>query len=301
MGEMDQGLKRLLQARPADALALALPGVEYLEPLPTQVATEPQLELDTLFRARYQGEECAINLEAQAYLDAAMPRRCFQYGSRASIIHDLPVLSVVFWLQRRGAAVPASSYTMRVGAWEQATWKIINVEIYQLAARDHLNSAVGLLPLVPFMRGADLPTIGQAATAIQERAPADLVGDLVSLLAVFTARFHGEAAARALVRRIFMSTELLDESPLYRAWVAEGRAGGRAEGKAEGKVEGLREGTRAALEGRFGALDDALAALLAAADEATLKAVLAHIATETMEQVRERLAPPKEREEPPSQ
>jgi hypothetical protein len=68
---MDQGIKRLLQARPQDVLTLALPGVEYLAPMPTDVATEPQLVLDTLYQVRYQGEECAVNIEAQAYPDAA--------------------------------------------------------------------------------------------------------------------------------------------------------------------------------------------------------------------------------------
>lgn len=95
MAELDQAIKRLLQAYPGDVLELAFPGVRYLGPLQTDVATEPQLVLDTLFRVRYQGEECAINVEAQASHDPKMPRRCFEYGARASIVHNLPVLSVV--------------------------------------------------------------------------------------------------------------------------------------------------------------------------------------------------------------
>jgi predicted transposase YdaD len=286
MGDMDQGLKRLLQARPADVLALALPGIEYLEPMPTQVATEPQLELDTLFRARFEGLECAVDVEVQTYPDPTMPRRCFEYGSRASIVHKgLPVFSVVLWLQPRGP-IPPSPYEMRVGSWKQATWEIINVEVYRLVATAILASgALGLMPLVSFMAGADVPVIQRAAHTIKDQAPPDLTGDLVSLLAVFTARFHGDSAARALVRSVFMSTDLLEESPLYRAWRAEARA----EGEAAGRAEGLHEATRTALEGRFGTLDEETGALLDAATEPALRAVLAHIAIDTLDQVRERL------------
>lgn len=280
MAEMDQGIKRLLQARPEDVLALALPGVEYLEPIQTDVATEPQLVLDTLFRVRYQGEECAVNVEAQAYPDPEMPRRCFEYGSRASIVHRLPVLSVVLWLQRRGRP-PAALYEMRVGSWVQATWQVTNVEVYELSAEQIVASeAIGLLPLVPFMRGANVPTIERAARAITQQTAGALSADLVSLLAVFMARFQGDAAARALVRSVTMSTEILDESPLYRAW------------RAEWQADGLREATRIALLGRYGALDEATLALVNAAPEPALRAVLAHIATDTLEQVRERLRQP---------
>jgi hypothetical protein len=48
MPEMDQGIKRLLQVHPDDMIEMALPGAEYIAPLTTDVATEPQLVLDTL-------------------------------------------------------------------------------------------------------------------------------------------------------------------------------------------------------------------------------------------------------------
>lgn len=93
-----------------------------------------------------------------------MPRRCFEYGARASIVHGLPVLSVVLWLQRRGTP-PASPYEMRVGEWVQASWQFIGVEVYELAAAHVVDEGpVGLLPLTPFMRGADIPTLERAAT-----------------------------------------------------------------------------------------------------------------------------------------
>jgi predicted transposase YdaD len=310
VADMDQGLKRLLTVRPADILTLAFPGIEYQSDLPTDVATEPQLALDTLFRARYEGVECAVNVEVQAYRDDEMPRRCFEYGARASVVHQLPVLSVVLWLLRRGN-IPPTPYEMRIGSWVQATWQIVNIEVYNLDARDIIAAGLpGLLPLVPFMRGGDTEAIEQAGQALKEQevqAPQSHAewGDLVSLLAVFTARMRGEEAARALIRSMYMSTEFLEESPLYRAWRAEAREQGLEQGKElgleegleQGKLDGLRLAVRAALEGRFGTLPESLLALIAAANEATLTAVLTHIATDTLEQVQARLSPSEESQE----
>ncbi|HEY7780547.1 MAG TPA: hypothetical protein VIC85_10090 [Ktedonobacterales bacterium] len=282
MAEMDQGIKRLLQAHPTDVLELAFPGPRYLGPLQTDVATEPQLVLDTLFRVRFQGEECAINVEAQATSDPNMPRRCFEYGARASTAHGLPVLSAVVWL-RRPRPAPRTAYVMKVGTYRQAIWRVKNIEIYRMAADVVASGVLGLLPLVPFMRGADVPTIEAAGRAIHKReesADPGREGDLVSLLATFTALFHGEEAARALVRRILVNTDILDESPLIQSIRRDARA------------EGLREAVRLAIESRFGPLDEALMATLNAASEATLRDIIAHVATDTLEQLSARLAAP---------
>jgi predicted transposase YdaD len=174
---------------------------------------------------------------------------------------------------------------MRVGGWVQASWRFMSIEVYELdAAQVVATGPLGLLLLTPFMRGADIATLERAATVARERTAAPDAGDLVSLLAVFMAPFYGDAAARELVRRVFMSTELLDESPLYRSWRREAREEGRVEGRQEGRQEGwdegLRRGVQTALEGRFGALDEALVAAINAAPEATLRDLLAHVATD---------------------
>ena len=302
MAEMDQGIKRLLQSHPAEILALALPGVEYLEPMPAEVATEPQLLMDTLFRVRYEGVVCAVNVEAQLYPDPTMPRRCFEYGSRVSVVTGLPALSVVLWLERRGA-IPAPPYEMRVGSWLQATWQFTNIEVYDLPARDILAAGQpGLLPLVPFMRESDLTVIESAARIVKEKSAPVEASELASLLAVFGSRRFGNDAMRALIRRLFMSTEVLDTSPLYREWVekaqaegmaqgmAQGIAEGREEGIAEGEAQGLREAIQAMLESRFQTLDEDLLALIAAADLPTLRAAVRHVALDSLDEARAHLS-----------
>lgn len=292
MAEMDQGIKRLIQTRPADVVRLVLKDAEFINPITTDVATEPQLVLDTLYRMRYQGVECAVNIEAQASPDPAMAHRCFEYAARAMIVHKLLVISVVLWLKKQ-RKVP-QQYHMQVADLDLGTWNIFNIEVYALQARDIITSGnLGLLPLVPFMQGADLATITEAAQVVKDRASDDEVKSLEALLAVFTARFHGNEVARAMIRRLFVSTEILDESPLYREWVdkatAEGMKKGIQQGIAEGKSEGMRLMVRRALEGRFGTVSEALLTALAAAPQETLDAIIMHIATDSLETVHIRL------------
>lgn len=276
MADMDQGLKRIFQLHPQDILALALLGAEYLAP---DLATELQLVQDTLYRIRFDGLDCAVNFEAQAYPTSDMPRRCFACGARASILHDLPVFSVVLWLQSKGK-VPTSPYEMRVGQHLISTWHFTGIEVYRLPARDMIKAgSLGLLLLVPFMAGADLPTVADAALALKNHSPPNQVGDLESLLAVFISDFHGKDVALAIIRRLFMSTEILGQSPLYREWVETAEA----KGEAIGGVKGMRSTIRLVLD----------ADLLPAIEQATpdqIADVATHDAVDSLAQVRERLS-----------
>lgn len=234
MADMDQGFKRLCQTHPQDFLEFAVPGARYLGPLPTDLATEPQLTADTLFRANYQGIECAVNIEAEAVTNAAMAERCFTYGARAYIVHRLPVLTIVLWLQK-DVQPPASPFELRVGDWLIATWHFRGIEIYDVPAERILSDGtVGLLPLVPFMRnGGSETAIEAAARLVRDRAPAEQVNELESLLAVFGARQLGSPAMMALLRRIGMTSDLIQSSPLYQEWVAEAAAQAAAQARQE--------------------------------------------------------------------
>ena len=53
--------------------------------------------------------------------------------------------------------------------------------------------------------------------------------------------------------------------------------------------EGVRHTTLLALEGRFGTLADDMRDAVQQADQATLEAVVGHVATESLEQLRARL------------
>ena len=302
MPEMDQGIKRLLQTHPGDVLALALPEAEYLGTLPVDVATEPQLVLDTLLRARYHGIECAVDLEAEARPREDMGRRCFEYGARATIVTGLPTISVVMWLEPDGAP-PVSPYELWVDDRLVGTWHFIGIEVYRLRAEALIDSwLLGLLPLVAFTADAtDVSVVERAAQLVKDQAPADQVSELESLLVVFAARTFGNDRALEIIRRLFVSTEILEQSPLYRLWreqamqegiehgIEQGREQGIEQGREQGLQQGLAEGALAALRLRFGELAHEVEQAVASARKETLEDVLAHVATDTLEHVRARL------------
>ena len=81
-----------------------------------------------------------------------------------------------------------------------------------------------------------------------------------------------------------MIREVLRDPSVAQGWWEEGRERGREEGRQEG-----RELVRMAVEGRHGTLEADEQAALAAADAATLRAIVAHLTTDSREQVRARL------------
>lgn len=78
-----------------------------------------------------------------------------------------------------------------------------------------------------------------------------------------------------------MLVDLIKESGLADEWIAQGVA--------QGEQRATREAARIAIEGRFGSLSEDLLAAIQQADAAPLLDLLAHISTETLEQVRARL------------
>lgn len=294
VAEMDHGINRLIQTRPADVLALALPDIEYLGTLPVDVATEPQLVLDTLLRVRDRGVICAVDLEAEARPAGDIGRRLYEYGTRASIVTDLPIISVVFWLEPNGVA-PSSPYELRTPSRLIATWHYIGIKVYELPAEAVLELGLpGLLPLIPFTRGgADLGMIERTAELVAQRAPAEEAEILESLLFVFAARSFEASVLLAMMRRLHMSTEIIEKSAFYQEALARGRTQGIEQGIEQGKAEGVHQGiydaTVAVLRGRFGTLSPELEQALVAATSEAMQRMLAHAATETPEQLIERL------------
>jgi len=283
MTDMDQGIKRLIQYHPADIIGFAKPGLEYVAPRATDVALEPELVLDTLYEGRYQGFPCLIDIEGQAYPAADVPERCRIYAARAKAIHKLDTFSIVFWLKKKGK-IPPNPHVVKVGDAVLGTWNYTSIEVYRLQARDIISAGVmGLLPLVPFMAGADVPTIERAAAVVKERAvDQDEVKTLETILAVFASLFHGKEATMAMFRRLFMNTELIGDSPIFQDMI--GRA--TKQGMQQGLNQGLRSLPKRALVKRFGALPADVNSAIDAADDDLLDTLVLQVGTATYEQIR---------------
>jgi predicted transposase YdaD len=208
-------------------------------------------------------------------------------------VKDLPVISVVLWLEPNGA-IPSSPYELRAGSRLLATWHFVGIPLFEVPAETlFARGLVGLLPLVPFTReGRDLQVIERAAEAVKERASPAEVSELESLLAVFATRTFGADEMRALMRRIFMSTEIIETSALYQEWIQKGRAEGRAEGEAAGRAAGVREAALVLLRARFGEVAPDIEQALGQTGTEGLEALLPHLAAETLPEIRARLGLP---------
>ena len=280
MGDMDQGIKQLLQLHPQDLLTVAFPDADplYLGPVETDVAMAPQLITDTLQRARVYGEECIIDWEAEAYPSAEMPRRCFEYGARTDTLHGLPILSLVLLLQPKGNA-PSSPYIRKIGPITVATWHFQNIEVYKLKGRDILKDGlIGLLPLVPFMADRSLEIIEEAAGMIKDRVPdKEDFENLEALLGVFGAKFFDATSVKAIMGRFKVSLDIMGDSPLLQELFD----------LRELKVR--REDIRLILENRFGSLNADLIHAIDTAELATLRALFQQTLTATLDEIRAKL------------
>ena len=179
---------------------------------------------------------------------------------------------------------------MYVGKHLRAYWAFDNIELYELSPDAIMNAgAVGLLPLLPFTKGATAEMIEAAMRRVKDEAPAEQVKPLAGLLGLFTSRFYGEDMALDMFRRLFMSTEILQEFPLFRSMMAEAEARGKAEGLEQGKAEGERGLLRRALERRFGTLSEDMQQAINEADFAVLTDLALAAGTESLEELRARL------------
>jgi hypothetical protein len=108
-------------------------------------------------------------------------------------------------------------------------------------------------------------------------APRQTRSELIGLLVTLAGLRLAPTAVVTALRRHPMIEDLLRESGMVELW------------RQEGEREMAQQMARVALEGKFGPLSAELLAALEQADTATLQAVVAHLTTDTLEQVRARL------------
>jgi len=145
-------------------------------------------------------------------------------------------------------------------------------------------------PLAMLMAGATAETLATVAERIAGAAlPRNEREELTGLLVVLAGLRLTRPVVEQVLGRSPMIRDLLSESSIVELWREEGEAKGKAEGEARGEAKGQRAMAQAVLESRFGPLDAAEAAALQAADEPALRALAAHLATASREQIRARL------------
>lgn len=269
-------LKRIAAAMRGGLLrrfGLAVPDI--VEGLPTEL---PVLEVrsqqaDLLFRL---ADESILHLEFQSTQEPDNLKRFFAYNLAVYLHHDRPVRTVVFYgpgIRSAPAVLEAGSLTFRVQnvllGQEDGTQALH--QMYAKVRRGEPlteEDRAGLI-LLPLMRQSEpltrvLPEVAEVARALPLEERAITVGALIAL----AWRYVDEEWAQALMEVLNMPNTLdtmLDDA--------------MTRGLQQGQTEGKRAALSTIVQARFRTLPTALEQRIAAADVATLDALILRAAT----------------------
>lgn len=278
----DQALKQLLGQAHDGVLALVAPELRFRRALSPELSAGMR-QADFVWEvARPDSGKGVLHLELQTHGDADLAERMLEYAVRLWRREHLPVRSVLVLL-RRTRRTPSPSFALDWGDRAVLRFAFDIVQLWQVPQSVVLERPEpALWPLAAVMARANVKT----ATLVAQRIThADLpVGErreLVGLLAALAGLRLPRERLLEVLRRDPMIREILQESSVAQGWWEEGRERGREEGQ--------RELARLALEGRFGTLEADEQSALAAADTATLHAIVARLTTDSREQARARL------------
>ena len=280
--DYDQTLKLLLARAPEGVLALVAPDLRWRatrSPELPAVGRQADLVLEV---EDQQGQRGLLHLELQTRVEPDLGERVADYGLRLWRRDHLPVRSVVVLLRETRQQV-TSPFVMAWGDRVLQSYYFDVVRLWEAPPERVLERPdIALWPLASLMAGTTIEStvavaeqIARASVSGAERG--ELSGLLWSLAGL---RLPLDVVLQAL-RRNPMLRELLQDSSFVELI--------RDEGMQAGMQAGMRELAQVALEGRFGALGDDVVDALRTADDATLRAVVAHLVGDSPEQVRERL------------
>jgi predicted transposase YdaD len=282
--DYDQALKRLLIRAHEGFLALIAPGRTWRadrSPELPAVARQADLVWEV---ERPDGRRGILHIELQTKVEPNLGERIAEYLVRLYRRDHLPIRSIVVLL-RPTAQVPTSPFVIPSDEEDEdsQTTRFRVIRLWEVPQEQVLGTEhYALWPLASVM--ADVTA--ESTRAVAERIAALPIPEperreLTGLLAVLAGMRLPITEVLEALRRSHVIDEILRESGFAEYFIAEG--------KAEGKAEGMRQLAQVALEGRFGPLAEDVLAALQTADEAALRDVMAHVASDSPEQMRARL------------
>ncbi|MCW8138080.1 MAG: hypothetical protein KIT58_04155 [Planctomycetota bacterium] len=289
MGELDVAAKVLLRTEPKSLLALALPGVT----LCTVRAEEAELPasalaMDKLFRVEVAGQAAPRWRHMEGGRQLGLPRAQDDVRLLEPRPGALPAPALVRLVLKPGnrQGAPKDAFVVLDDDGEELLrFRFGLLCAWWLDAAELLGGPPGLLPLLPFTRGASPERVVEALRRLGTVRSRARKADLLATTAAFAGNVYPEVAWRDKI-----PMEILMASSFYQQILAEGEARGVAKGRAEGEARGEARGEAKAgraillrlLRRRFGAtlprrlldahLPDASAAQLEAWAERVLTA-----------------------------
>jgi len=206
---------------------------------PTELSSQP-IRADAVILL--QSEEIVLHLEFQTRPDPTMGFRILDYAIR--IYRKFPnkqLRQIVIYLLPTNS--PMVYETTFVTANTRHEFEVIR--LWEQPA-EVLQQWVGLLPLTVLAKTAEPEAmLRQVAQKIEQIEDQTQQRNLASSTAILA----GLVLEQKIIERILRS-DMMRESSMYQAILAEGEAKGKAEGKAEGRAEGEAK-ARAEAEARI--------------------------------------------------
>jgi len=238
--------------------------------------------VDLAWLIRAGDERVILHIEFQLEPDEKMRERLLGYQARLIEKYTLPVISVVIWLKKT-TNIPTSPAVWSWQGLEINRCVFQTIKLWEQPAEDLLNIPNPYLwPIAGLMAkttGASVVQVGHkiAEAPVEASVKSDLVGYLW-----FLAGIQLKAAAlQAAFRRHPLINELWKHSSTAQELAAEKLA--------EGRTEARREDARLVLEERFTTLSEDIIQAINQADEPTLREVIKHAYSDSLEQLEVRL------------
>lgn len=291
--DYDQTLKLLLARAPEGFLALVAPDLQWRALRQTDLPAGAR-QADVVMEVEdHDGRRGLLHVELQTKVEPDLGERLAEYGIRLWRRDQLPVRTVVVFL-RPARRLPASPFVIAWGERRLLQYQFDVVRLWEEPQERVLETPhPALWPLASLMAGATVDTTVLVAERIAGAPLSRLErGELSGLLWLLAGLRLSRGVVRSAMRRHPMLRELWRESSFGALVRDEAKNEGRQEGREEGRQEGVRAAARVALEGRFGTLPTEVVEALQTAEDDTLLAVMAHIASDSQEQVRQRLGLP---------
>jgi hypothetical protein len=289
----DQTLKQLL-LRAHDAFVdLIVPGLHWRsERSPEVPANARQADLAWEVEAP-DGERGILHVELQTAADPGIGERVADYALRLRLRDHLPVYSVVIFL-RPAETLPESPFGWSFLGQERHRTVFEVIRLWEVPAERVLSrSEYALWPLSVLMAGMDETSTRTVADRLAGAPlPRPERGELIWTLAVLATMRLPREAIRELFRRDRMLKDILEETNFMELWDEIFGEDRREQGREQGMREMARSMAETAWEGRFGPPAEEVRSALQRADVDALKALVAHIATDSIEQARARLGRP---------
>jgi len=288
--DYDQPLKRLVTRAPQGFLELIAPGLTWQGELSPELPAASR-QADIVWKvARADGHTGVLHVELQTKVDADIAMRVAEYGTRIWLREKLSVRSIVVFL-RRAQTLPQPPLVVHwmddVQEEESFRYPFRVMRLWDFPRERVL--AAGNYPLWPLASLMADTTVENTLAVAERLAAAPLpraeqheLSSTLMLLA--TVNLPVDALFDAIRRHPIME-DIIEESGFAQYF----RQRGREEGREEGREDGQRQMTRLALEGRFGPLPADLLAALNTATTGILLEIVAHVSTDSLEEVRQRL------------